>query len=176
MPPTTSTPAPAASLHRVASARLGDCTSTGIEYLPRRIRNAPAPASPPTPPHTPAGDSRARRHRGAPYFWRSVSANSAHLNPRKFAQRKPLGGLPYRVGNGDVGVLVGLGESCRRHGTAMRAVQPTAPKVVLQAPKVGAVDDKPWGRFICPRCGQSLDMHVSHGPGTPGTERFNEVA
>jgi len=36
--------------------------------------------------------------------------------------------------------------------------------------------DKPWGRFICPGCGQTLDMHVSHGPGTPGTERFNEVA
>ena len=35
--------------------------------------------------------------------------------------------------------------------------------------------DKPWGRFICPGCGQTLDMHVSHGPGTPGTERFNEV-
>jgi hypothetical protein len=34
--------------------------------------------------------------------------------------------------------------------------------------------DKPWGRFICPGCGQTLDMHVSHGPGTPGTERFNE--
>jgi len=36
--------------------------------------------------------------------------------------------------------------------------------------------DRPWGRFICPGCGQTLDMHVSHGPGTPGTERFNEVA
>jgi len=36
--------------------------------------------------------------------------------------------------------------------------------------------DKPWGRFICPGCGQTLDIHVSHGPGTPGTERFNEVA
>src|SRR6266567_1529710 len=36
--------------------------------------------------------------------------------------------------------------------------------------------DKPWGRFICPGCGQTLDMHVSHGPGTPGTERFREVA
>jgi hypothetical protein len=36
--------------------------------------------------------------------------------------------------------------------------------------------DKPWGRFICPGCGQTHDMHVSHGPGTPGTERFNEVA
>ena len=36
--------------------------------------------------------------------------------------------------------------------------------------------DKPWGRFICPGCGQPLDMHVSHGPDKPGTERFNEVA
>src|SRR3981081_3141065 len=36
--------------------------------------------------------------------------------------------------------------------------------------------DKPWGRFICPGCGQTLDMHVSHGPGTPGTVRFREVA
>ena len=34
--------------------------------------------------------------------------------------------------------------------------------------------DKPWGRFICPGCGQLLDMHVSHGPGTPGTDRFQE--
>ena len=34
----------------------------------------------------------------------------------------------------------------------------------------------PWGRFICPGCGQTLDMHVSHGPGTPGTERFKEGA
>jgi hypothetical protein len=36
--------------------------------------------------------------------------------------------------------------------------------------------DKPWGRFICPGCGQPLEMHVSYGPGTPGTERFDEVA
>ena len=36
--------------------------------------------------------------------------------------------------------------------------------------------DKPWGQFICPGCGQTLDMHVSHGPGTRGTERFNELA
>jgi hypothetical protein len=36
--------------------------------------------------------------------------------------------------------------------------------------------NKPWGRFICPGCGQTLDMHISHGPGTPGTERFSEVA
>ena len=36
--------------------------------------------------------------------------------------------------------------------------------------------DKPWGRFICPGCGQTLDMHVSHGPGTPGTERFQEAS
>jgi|HubBroStandDraft_6_1064221.scaffolds.fasta_scaffold14766_3 hypothetical protein len=35
--------------------------------------------------------------------------------------------------------------------------------------------DKPWGRFICPGCGQTLDMHVSNGPGTPGTERFLEA-
>jgi hypothetical protein len=35
--------------------------------------------------------------------------------------------------------------------------------------------DKPWGRFICPGCGQTLDMHVSHGPGTLGTERFQEA-
>ena len=35
---------------------------------------------------------------------------------------------------------------------------------------------KPWGRFICPGRGQTLDMHVSHGPGPPGTERFREVA
>jgi hypothetical protein len=34
--------------------------------------------------------------------------------------------------------------------------------------------DKPWGRFICPGCGEALDMHVSHGPGTPGTDRFQE--
>ena len=27
--------------------------------------------------------------------------------------------------------------------------------------------DKPWGRFICPGCGQPLD--------TPGTERFKEA-
>ena len=32
--------------------------------------------------------------------------------------------------------------------------------------------DKPWGRFICPGCGQTLDMHVSHGSGTPGTQRL----
>ena len=36
--------------------------------------------------------------------------------------------------------------------------------------------DKPWGLFICPGCGQTLGMHVSHGPGTAGTERFKEVA
>jgi hypothetical protein len=36
--------------------------------------------------------------------------------------------------------------------------------------------DKPWGQFICPACGQTLDMYVSHGPGTPGTVRFNELA
>jgi hypothetical protein len=36
--------------------------------------------------------------------------------------------------------------------------------------------DKPWGQFICPGCGQPLEMHVSYGPGTPGTERFDEVA
>ena len=35
--------------------------------------------------------------------------------------------------------------------------------------------DKLWGRFICPGCGQTLDMHVSHGPGAPGTERFREA-
>jgi hypothetical protein len=35
--------------------------------------------------------------------------------------------------------------------------------------------DKPWGLFICPGCGQALDMHVSYGPGTPGTERFRET-
>ena len=35
--------------------------------------------------------------------------------------------------------------------------------------------NKPWGRFICPGCGQTLDMHVGYGPGTPATERFNEV-
>ncbi len=45
-------------------------------------------------------------------------------------------------------------------------------------------DVPPWdrflhklsGRFICPGCGQALDMHVSHGPGTPGTERFHEAS
>jgi hypothetical protein len=36
--------------------------------------------------------------------------------------------------------------------------------------------NKPWGRFVCPGCGQPLDMHVSHGPGTPGTERFQEAS
>jgi hypothetical protein len=36
--------------------------------------------------------------------------------------------------------------------------------------------DKPWGQFICPGCGQTLGMYVGHGPGTPGTERFNELA
>jgi hypothetical protein len=36
--------------------------------------------------------------------------------------------------------------------------------------------DKPSGRFVCPGCGQTLDMHVSHGPGTPGIERFQEAS
>jgi hypothetical protein len=53
---------------------------------------------------------------------------------------------------------------------------------VGQTPKRRPVDeppwdrflDKPWGRFIFPGCGQTLDMHVSHGPGTPGTDRFQE--
>jgi hypothetical protein len=36
-------------------------------------------------------------------------------------------------------VLVGLGEGCRRNDATMLAVQPVAPQVVLQAPKVGPV-------------------------------------
>jgi hypothetical protein len=53
-------------------------------------------------------------------------------------------------------VLVGLGEGCRRNDATMLAVQPVAPQVVLQAPKVGPVTGAWLGTVGSPK---ELPLH-----------------
>ena len=52
----------------------------------------------------------------------------------------------------------------------------TIAAIELDEPPWDRFLDWPVGRFVCPACRKGLIMHLHYGPGSPATERFEEVA